>query len=69
MTKGYDAHRHFRAPPIRSHNLISKLRRIRWELSATMERTRDEPTMGEMAALVEQTDATIARMEARGRKS
>lgn len=52
------------APPIKPCNLISKLRRIRWELNATMERTHDAPLRTEMAILVNQTDASIERMEA-----
>jgi len=64
MTKAIDKLKRVAAPPIKPSNLVSKLRRIRWELSSTMERTRQAPLRVEMSALIQQTDGAIERMEA-----
>ncbi len=51
------------APPIRPSNLVTKLRRIRWELSLAKDRSGDHRIVNEMAVLVRQTDEAIARIE------
>lgn len=52
-----------KAPAMRPHNLVFKLRRIRWELAVAMERTADSATAGAMALLVRQTDVAIESAE------
>ncbi|MCC8949301.1 hypothetical protein H8A97_30420 [Bradyrhizobium sp. Arg62] len=67
MTRKLDKLKQVAAPPIKPSNLVSKLRRIRWELSTTMERTHQAPLRAEMAYLIQRTDTAIERMEATSR--
>jgi hypothetical protein len=56
------------APPIRPSNLVSKLRRIRWELSLAQDRSGDVWVASEMGILVRQTDEAIEKIEGRHRE-
>jgi hypothetical protein len=51
------------APPMKPCNLVSRMRRIRWELAITQDRTRDPAVADELARLVQQTDEAIGRIE------
>ena len=50
-------------PPMKPANLVSRMRRIRWELAITKERTSDPAVADELSRLVRQTDETIDRIE------
>jgi hypothetical protein len=51
------------APPMKPCNLVSRMRRIRWEMAITKDRTRDPTVADELARLVQQTDDAIERIE------
>jgi hypothetical protein len=53
------------APPMKPCNLVSRMRRIRWELAITQDRTSDPAVAGELARLVKQTDEAIDRIESK----